>query len=112
EDFDEIVGNLLDNAFKWAGSLVAIDARTDGRSIVITLNDDGPGISDDTIAKAFLPGVRMDETVPGDGFGLTIANELAQLYGGSIVLRNQDGKGLRQTITLPKAAVGLSSVSA
>ncbi|WP_430254736.1 sensor histidine kinase [Neorhizobium sp. DAR64872/K0K18] len=112
EDFDEIVGNLLDNAFKWAGSLVAIDARTDGRSIVITLEDDGPGISDDTIEKAFLPGVRMDETVAGDGFGLTIANELAQLYGGKIALRNQDDKGLRQTITLPKTAAGSSPVPA
>ena len=103
EDFDEILGNLIDNAFKWAGQKVSIDARADGAMIVMTIEDDGPGIAEAAIAKAFRPGVRLDETVPGDGFGLKIANELVQLYGGTITLRNNDDIGLRQSVGIPRA---------
>jgi signal transduction histidine kinase len=106
EDIDEIFGNLLDNAFKWASRLVTVSAATEGNAIVITIEDDGPGMDEAKIAEAFLAGVRMDETVPGHGFGLTIASELVKLYGGSTVLQNASGAGFRQVVTLPRAVTG------
>ncbi len=106
EDLDEILGNLIDNAFKWATQRVTITARPEGAMLALTIADDGPGIDADKMAEVFRPGVRMDETVPGDGFGLTIANELVQLHGGSIALQAGATGGLVQTILLPKALVG------
>ena len=101
-DFDEILGNLIENAFKWTRSTVEIDAAIVDRAIRITIEDDGPGMSEEAIASAFLPGVRLDETVPGDGFGLTIASDIVQLYGGTITLTNST-RGLRQIVTIPRA---------
>ncbi|WP_245455595.1 sensor histidine kinase [Neorhizobium lilium] len=103
DDLDEILGNLIDNAYKWASNAIEISAETEGNAIVITIADDGPGLAQEAIADAFLPGRRMDETVPGDGFGLTIASELVQLYGGSIMVQNGGDGGLQQTVSLPKA---------
>ncbi|WP_312991713.1 ATP-binding protein [Rhizobium populisoli] len=80
----EILGNLIDNASNWATGVIAISARIEGSTVAIVVEDDGPSIAPATISDAFLPGKRLDETVPGDGFGLSIAGELAQLYGGSI----------------------------
>lgn len=103
EDVDEILGNLIDNAFKWAAGVIQISGRTEGSMIVIIIEDDGPGMARDTMAEAFLPGKRMDEAVPGDGFGLTIANELIQLYGGSITLSKATNGGLRCSVSLQRA---------
>lgn len=103
QDLDEILGNLIDNAFKWASSRVKIGASAEGTMTVLTIDDDGPGMPEAVISNAFLPGIKMDETVPGDGFGLTIANELVQLYGGKISLKNARPAGLRQSISLPRA---------
>ncbi|RKE79352.1 signal transduction histidine kinase [Rhizobium sp. AG855] len=103
EDVDEILGNLIDNAFKWATGLITISARTEGSTLAIVVEDDGPGIAAATISDAFLPGKRLDETVPGDGFGLAIAGELTQLYGGSIHLSKAASGGLRCLVSLPRA---------
>lgn len=103
EDLEEILGNLIDNAFKWTRSRVAITARPEGNRLALTIADDGPGIAPDRMAEVFRPGTRMDESVPGDGFGLSIANELVQLYGGTITLSSAAGGGLVQTVTLPRA---------
>jgi len=103
DDLDEILGNLIDNAFKWAKSVVAIWARAEGSMTIVTIKDDGPGMSPEAASQAFLPGKRMDETTPGDGFGLTIAGELVQLYGGTIALSTRDKTGLRCVISLPRA---------
>lgn len=103
DDVDEILGNLIDNAFKWATSVITISARTEGSTVAIVVEDDGPGISPATISDAFLPGRRLDETVPGDGFGLSIAGELTQLYGGSIRLSKAVTGGLRCLVSLPRA---------
>lgn len=99
QDLDEIVGNILDNAFKWARSRVAIAARRDGRMAGIVIEDDGPGVQGDL--ASLLPGKRLDESVPGFGFGLTIARELTELYGGSLGLANGPGGGVRVEIVLP-----------
>lgn len=103
EDLDEILGNLIDNAFKWARGNVDISARKDGADIVLTIADDGQGIADTNVAEAFLPGKRLDETVPGDGFGLTIVKELVELYGGEIKLLPLENGGTVWSLILPNA---------
>ena len=103
EDLDEILGNLIDNAFKWADSHIVLSARQERGFIVVNIRDDGPGITQQNIADALLPGVRLDETVSGDGFGLTITKELVELYGGGIRLENREEGGLEIEVSLPLA---------
>ncbi|HWJ73855.1 MAG TPA: HAMP domain-containing sensor histidine kinase [Kaistia sp.] len=105
QDIDEMLGNLLDNAFQWARSAVAVTAREEARSIVVSILDDGPGLPEALLHDVLLPGRRIDETVPGYGFGLSIARELAELYGGSLRLYPNTPRGLGVALTLP-AAIG------
>jgi len=102
EDLDEMLGNLLDNACKWAKSQVAITSSIDEASIIITIDDDGPGL-DPTMRDAVLQrGVRADEAAPGSGFGLAIVRDLAELYGGSIALDRSPADGVRAKLRLPR----------
>jgi signal transduction histidine kinase len=103
QDLDEILGNLLDNAFKWARATIIVEARRAERMVVLTVDDDGPGLKDDQIPDALLPGRRLDETIPGDGFGLSIVRELVELYAGSLSLSRSPLGGLRATVALPAA---------
>ena len=108
QDLQEMLGNLLDNACKWARSAVCVQARLDGTTgpplrLVITVEDDGPGIGAVQRAQALARGVRLDETVPGTGLGLAIVQELAALYGGKVDLEPADLGGLRVVLTLPAA---------
>jgi signal transduction histidine kinase len=102
-DLEEMLGNLLDNAFKWASSRVAVVALHEGNLIRIDVVDDGPGIRPDRAHAVLLPGVREDERIPGNGFGLTIVAELAGLYGGSLSLEPSAPAGLDAILTLPAA---------
>lgn len=104
EDLEEILGNLLDNAFKWASSEIQISGEAQGGTVVVTIVDDGPGIPDAAITAVFSPGTRLDETVPGDGFGLTIARELAGLYGGMVSLKTGKDRGMVCSLSLPRAS--------
>ena len=109
QDLDEIVGNILENAFKWASQRVAIVARqSPNRFVQLVIADDGPGVRAEQIETLVLPGRRLDETVPGFGFGLPIARELSELYGGSISLSQAALGGLKVTIQLP-TSTGLSA---
>ena len=99
EDFDEIFGNILDNAFKWASRTVHISARIHGPLATISISDDGPGLPESRIEEAFHPGLRLDETVVGDGFGLSISKEIVELYGGKIVVVPLK-QGLKVDVTL------------
>lgn len=103
QDFDEIFGNLLDNACKWARSRVAISASSDDGNVTITIEDDGPGIDAAAMPEAMRPGRRIDEAAPGHGFGLPIAAELTELYGGHLNLSRRSEGGLRVEVRLPKA---------
>jgi len=103
EDLDEILGNLIENAFKWARSSIDISAEAKVGEVLIVIKDDGPGMPDTKINDVFSPGIRLDETVPGDGFGLTIARELAGLYGGAVNLGNGEKGGLACLLSLPRA---------
>jgi signal transduction histidine kinase len=101
EDLDEMLGNLLDNACKWARSRVSIEsAQVDGR-IVVTVDDDGPGIPAAMREAVLQRGVRADEAAPGTGLGLAIVRDLAELYGGSIALADSPLGGLRASLKLP-----------
>jgi signal transduction histidine kinase len=105
QDFEEMVGNLLDNACKWARSRVRLSAEPiDGaRSFAVLVDDDGPGLTAPQRAKAVKRGQRLDETKPGSGLGLSIVADLAHLYKGSLELEPSPEGGLRARLELPVA---------
>jgi signal transduction histidine kinase len=102
-DLDEMLGNLLDNACKWARSRVLVTAELDDRVIRVQVDDDGPGLAEALREQVMQRGVRADEAAPGSGLGLAIVRDLAELYGGGIVLQASPWQGLRATLSLPRA---------
>ncbi len=104
EDLDEMLGNLLDNACKWAKSKVLIEADLKGTMLVITVHDDGPGLPSELRAVVLERGVRIDEATPGSGLGLAIVRDLSELYGGSIALEDSHLGGLAARVVLPVGA--------
>jgi signal transduction histidine kinase len=103
QDLDEMLGNLLDNACKWARSSVQVSSTVTGAAVVITVDDDGPGLEPAMRHAVLSRGVRADESAPGSGLGLAIVQELAVLYAGSITLTSSPLGGLRAELTLPAA---------
>jgi signal transduction histidine kinase len=105
QDFEEMVGNLLDNACKWARSHVSVTAqRVDGaQKLDVIVDDDGPGLSETERANAVKRGQRLDETKPGSGLGLSIVADLAHLYKGRLALEPSPRGGLRARLELPAA---------
>ena len=102
QDFDEMAGNMLENAFKWTRSKVEVHlCANDGRTITLTIEDDGAGIAPEHIAQVLRPGERLDESAPGFGFGLAITRELAELYGGGLDLGRSELGGLCVSLRLP-----------
>ncbi len=101
EDLDEMLGNLLDNACKWGRSRIAIASAVSGATVVITVDDDGPGLEPSMREAVLQRGVRADEAAPGSGLGLAIVRDLAELYGGSIALAGAPDGGLRARLQLP-----------
>ncbi len=100
-DLQEILGNLLENAAKWARSAARVELGATADRIRIVIHDDGPGIPADRRADAVKRGVRLDTTRPGSGLGLQIVDELCAIYGGSLELGESTMGGLAATITLP-----------
>jgi signal transduction histidine kinase len=98
-----MLGNLLDNACKWAASRVELSAREEGSQLCICIDDDGPGLPAGVREKVFERGVRMDEQVPGTGLGLAIVRDLARLYEGEVVLETAPMGGTRALLRLPRA---------
>ena len=105
QDFEEMAGNLLDNACKWAKSRVSVTAaRADGAGkLEVVVDDDGPGLTEEERGSAVKRGQRLDETKPGSGLGLSIVAELAHLYKGSFALEPSPYGGLRARLALPAA---------
>ena len=101
EDLDEMLGNLLDNACKWAKSRVAVEASEDDGAFVVIVDDDGPGIAPSLRERVLQRAERADEGAPGSGIGLAIVRDLAELYGGSISLEASPMGGLRARLRLP-----------
>jgi len=103
EDLDEMLGNLLDNACKWAKSRIAVQSSELDSVVVITVDDDGPGLLPFNRDKVLQRGARADEAAPGSGLGLAIVRDLAELYGGTITLNESLVGGLQARLKLPKA---------
>ena len=103
EDLDEMLGNILDNACKWARSRVVVEAARDGDATSVIVDDDGPGLREEMRDKVLLRGVRADEQATGSGLGLAIVRDLSELYRGAIHLSNSPLGGLRVTMHLPSA---------
>lgn len=113
EDIEEMVGNLLENACKWAKKQVVLRCETmDERRVdadrvhpmfSISVEDDGSGLPEDHREDVFKRGKRLDESKPGTGLGLSIVAELVGEYGGNVELANSGLGGLCVTLTLPYA---------
>jgi signal transduction histidine kinase len=105
QDFEEMVGNLLDNACKWATSQVKAEAhRKEGSArFTVVVDDDGPGLTEAQLARVMKRGQRLDETKPGSGLGLSIVADLADLYKGRLELEPSPEGGLRARLELPAA---------
>lgn len=111
QDLEEMAGNLLDNACKWARTKVRLVITVEpgeepraGRRLVLTVADDGPGLSPEQRAKLGKRGLRLDETKPGSGLGLSIVTDLAGQYRGGLVLGESDLGGLEARLELPASS--------
>jgi signal transduction histidine kinase len=110
QDFEEMAGNLMDNACKWARSSVSVKVETQQypassvpRTFQLIIEDDGPGLPEEFRREAVKRGRRLDENVPGFGLGLSIVAELSHLYRGTLKLEEAQSGGLRACLTLPAA---------
>lgn len=101
QDLQEMLGNLLDNACKWAVRRVELSAQASGATLTITIDDDGAGLAPEQRDRVMRRGVRADQQVPGSGLGLAIVDDLARLYGGRVELADSPLGGLRAVLTLP-----------
>lgn len=107
QDLFELLGNLIDNAAKWACSRVRVDVRREGGLLCFTVDDDGPGVPDSERARMFERGVQLDERRPGAGLGLDIVRTLAETYGGSVEALESPLGGLRMRLCLPLTELGV-----
>jgi len=108
QDLEEMAGNLIDNACKWAVErvVVTVKAVTDEAAVraLIIIDDDGPGLSPEKRAEVGQRGKRLDETKPGTGLGLAIVRDVAEIYGGTVALdESEDLGGLLVRLSLPLA---------
>jgi signal transduction histidine kinase len=104
QDLEEMLGNLMDNACQWAATRVRVSTVADA-ALCIDVDDDGPGVAPEGVAAALERGVRLNGDRPGSGLGLAIARDLAELYGGSLVLTDSSLGGLRARLSLPGTLV-------
>lgn len=101
-DLEEMAGNLMDNACKWTKSSILVQTKplSDGQ-FLISVSDDGPGMSEDQYKEAIKRGARLDEATPGSGLGLAIVDDLARAYNGALTLGKSDWGGLESVLKLP-----------
>lgn len=109
QDLEEMLGNLLDNAAKWSRRhvdltvTVSVQSKGHARRLIVTVEDDGPGLTAEQRAKIGKRGLRLDETKPGSGLGLSIVSDLAQSYRGGLSLDGSQRGGLAVRLDLPAA---------
>lgn len=101
EDLEEMLGNLIENACKWASRTVRIASSASAETLTILVEDDGPGLSNEHARQAVDRGTRFDEKTPGTGLGLAIVTDLATLYDGELELSSSDLGGLKAELRLP-----------
>ncbi|MBX8539507.1 ATP-binding protein [Pseudomonas cichorii] len=102
EDILELLGNLLDNACKWADSEVRLNIEPQGQGFTLLVDDDGPGIPESQRAEVFSRGTRLDEQITGHGLGLGIVRDIVEAWGGDLQLLTSPQGGLRVRIDLPE----------
>jgi signal transduction histidine kinase len=104
QDLEEMIGNLVDNACKWAKAQVRVLAEAgENGLLLIHIDDDGPGLSPEEREHAVKRGVRLDETAPGTGLGLSIVADIAGMNGGGLELSESPLGGLRASLSLRRA---------
>ena len=101
QDVEEMLGNLIENACRWCAGRVRVSASREDSFFVVLIEDDGPGLAPGDRAAVLQRGCRLDESEPGHGFVLPIALELAELYGGTLVLEASRLGGLAVRLSLP-----------
>jgi signal transduction histidine kinase len=101
QDLSEMLGNLMENACKWAHTQVTVRAARTNGGVATEVEDDGPGLPDERLDEARARGARLDESAPGTGLGLAIVADLAALYNGNLELQRSAGGGLSARLTLP-----------
>jgi len=102
-DLTEIVGNILENASKWAERRVQVEIQDLSTTVTLVVSDDGPGVDDQQIGSLGQRGLRLDEETPGTGMGLAIVREIAACYGGDVSFENMCGGGFRVTVRLSRS---------
>ncbi|MDH0293531.1 sensor histidine kinase [Pseudomonas sp. GD04087] len=102
EDLLEMLGNLLDNACKWADAQVRLTVEKGADAYRLSVDDDGPGIAEDQRDSVLERGTRLDEQVAGHGLGLGIARDIAAACGGGLKLEGSELGGLRVVVELPR----------
>lgn len=109
-DLMEMIGNLVENATKWAKrSILVTGARKEDGSVLITVEDDGPGLSAEEILAVQTRGVRLDQSIQGTGLGLGIVRDLCELYGGELILGAAKSGGLSAAVKFPASRVAEKS---
>jgi len=103
QDLEEMAGNLIDNACKWAKSQVTVNCRSDHNRLTLIIEDDGPGIAEEEMETITRRGRKLDETSSGHGHGLGIVEDIAELYGGALTLGRSEMGGLKAELDLPAA---------
>ncbi len=107
QDLEEMLGNLMDNACKWAAGRVRVGVSVaegeDDPRLEIRVEDDGPGLSSTEMRTALKRGMRIDEQTPGSGLGLSIVADIVDMYGGSVSLDTAPLGGLLAVVELPAA---------
>ncbi len=101
QDLQEMLGNVIDNASKWARSRIEIQVSDESGKLRVRIDDDGKGIAETERDHVLKRGVRADEQVPGTGLGLAITADLARMYGGDLVLAKSSLGGLQVSLILP-----------
>lgn len=99
-DLMELLGNLVDNAFKWCHQSIKLSAKHEQDNVIIEIEDDGPGIKHHEIAKILERGVRADQSTPGHGIGLAIVRDIVQVYDGTLAIDENKTDGTRIIICL------------
>jgi two-component system sensor histidine kinase PhoQ len=104
-DLTEILGNLLDNAYKYCQHTIRASVQKDAAGIEISIEDDGRGIAAEQVDSVLQRGTRMDQSIPGQGIGLSMANEIITLYGGRLAFSASALGGTRLRVRFPDQAV-------
>ncbi|SFM69602.1 ATP-binding protein [Marinobacter zhejiangensis] len=100
-DLNEMLGNLLDNAGKWATTQIILELADTGQRWVVRVKDDGPGVEASQLKQLGTRGVRLDQQTPGHGIGLAIVRDLAGRYQGSLTFGITNSGGLEACLELP-----------